>query len=89
VAVAIQIRASTGVKEGIVLEDNDSGFDGVERGAAGGQNLPSRFNCAANSGAGCVDSIRGDRSGAAMNDERGFHRHGKSLGKGSKESKQV
>jgi hypothetical protein len=72
VAVAIQVRAETGVKCGIVLEDYDSGFNGIDRGAGTGQNFPTGLERAANSGAAVGDRFVRNIPSAAVNDKRGF-----------------
>ncbi len=68
------MRAEAGVENGFVFEDDDSGFDGIERGAAAGENGPSRVESAAAAGSARVDGFIGNVPSAAMDDERGFHR---------------
>src|SRR5581483_8235998 len=41
VAVEIEMRAIAGVEDRILFEDDDGGFDGVESGAARGENGPT------------------------------------------------
>ena len=72
VAVAIQVRAETGVKRGVVLKNDNGGFDGIERGAGAGQDFPTGFERAANSGAAVGDRFVGNIPSAAVNYKRGF-----------------
>ena len=41
VAVEVEVGAVAGVEDGVVFEDDDGGGDGVERGAALGEDLPA------------------------------------------------
>jgi len=60
VAVQIQVRTVTGVENGIVFEDDDSGFDGVESGAAAGEDGPAGGEGALAAGFAGVDGIVGE-----------------------------
>ena len=73
-AIEIEMRAEAGVENGFVFEDDDGGFDGVERGAAAGENGPACVESAAAAGIAGVDGFVGNVPSAAMDDERGFHR---------------
>lgn len=72
VAFAIQVRAISGVERGVVFQNHNSGFDGVNRGAAGGKNFPSGFERALDSGAAGFHRFVGDVPGAAVNDQGRF-----------------
>jgi hypothetical protein len=74
VAVEGEMGAEAGVEDGIVFEDDDGGFDGVEGVAAIFENFPAGLKSAEAAGFAGVDSIIGDVPGAAVNDERGLHR---------------
>ena len=72
-AVKIEMRAVTGVEDGIVLEDHDGGFDGVESGTAARKNGPAGSEGAMAAGFARVDGIVRNVPGAAMNNESRFH----------------
>ena len=74
VAVEREVRAEAGVEDWIVFEDDNGGFDGVERMAAVFQNPPAGFESAEAAGFACVNSVIGDVPGTAVNDERRLHR---------------
>ena len=63
------MRAEAGVECGIVFQDYDGGCDGVNRGAAAGENFPSGFERALDSGAAIFDGFVGDVPGAAVDDQ--------------------
>src|SRR5580692_10963542 len=72
VAVEIQVRAEASVESGIVFQNYDGGSDRINRGAAGGENFPSGFERALNSGAAIFDRFVGDIPGAAVDDQGGL-----------------
>jgi len=74
VAIKSEMRAEAGIEDGIVFEDDDGGFDGVERVATGFQNIPASLKSAKAAGFTNVDGIIGDVPGAAMNNEGRLHR---------------
>jgi len=68
VTVGIEMGAEAGVECGIVFQNYDGGCDGVNRGAAAGEDFPSGFECALDSRATVFDGFVGDVPGAAVND---------------------
>jgi hypothetical protein len=68
-AVGIKMRAEARVESGIVFQNYDAGFDGVNRGAAGRENFPSGFERALHAGAAVFDGFVGDVPSAAVNDQ--------------------
>jgi len=72
-AVEIEMRAVTGVEHGIVFEDDDSGFHGVEPGAAAGEDRPAGVESALAAGLASFDGVVGDVPRTAVNDEGGSH----------------
>ena len=85
-AVGGEEAAAAGVEGGIVFKDGDGGFDGVDGGAAEGEDGVSGFKGGADSGlvGGC--GVGGDGPGAAVNEESGIVRgwcghgvHGRAL----------
>ena len=74
VAVEGEVRAISRVEKGIVLEDDDGGFDRVERVAAVFEDSPAGLESAEAAGFTGVDGVIGDIPGAAVNDERRLHR---------------
>src|ERR1700687_2527135 len=75
VAVQIEVRAVTGVEDGVVLEDNDGGFDGVQSGAAAAQDGPTRSESVMAAGCASVYGFVRNVPSAAMNNESRFHRN--------------
>ena len=75
VAIKIEVRAVTGVEDGVVLEDNDGGFDGVQSGAAAAQNGPTRSESVMAAGCASVYGFVRNVPSAAMNNESRFHRN--------------
>jgi hypothetical protein len=73
VAVEIEMRAIAGVEDRILFEDDDGGFDGVESGAARGENGPTGHQSAMAALFAGVHGFIGDIPGATVNDERRFH----------------
>ena len=74
VAIQIEMRAESGVEDGLILEHDDGGFDRVKSGAAPGEKRPSRGESAATPGFAGFDGLVGNIPRAAMNDQRRFHR---------------
>jgi hypothetical protein len=68
-----EMGAEAGVENGIVFEDDDGCFEGVERVAAGFENVPAGLESAEAAGFAGVNGIIGNVPGAAVNDERGLH----------------
>ena len=67
------MRADAGVEGGVVFENYDGGFDGIDSRAACCENFPACFQGAANAVTAIFDGFIGDIPGAAVNDEGGFH----------------
>jgi len=74
VAVQIEVRAVTGVEDGVVLEDHDGGFDGVQSGAARRRMDQPTVRVMAARCASVYGLVRNVPS-AAMNNESRFHRN--------------
>src|ERR1700694_3622885 len=75
VAVQIEVRAVTGVEDGVVFEDDDGGFDGVQSGAAAAPDGPTRSESVMAAGGASVYGFVWNVPGAAMNNESRFHRN--------------
>jgi len=75
VAVQIKVRAVTSVEDGIVFEDHDGGFDGVESGAAARKNGPPDGESAMATGLAGVYGFVRNVPRAAVNNQRWFHRN--------------
>jgi len=73
VAIAIEMGAVAGVEDGIVLEDDDGRFDGIEGGAAGGENGPARDQGEVAALLAGFDGFIGNVPGTAVNNESRFH----------------
>ena len=73
VAVECEMGAETGVEDGVVFEDDNSGFDGVERAAAVFENSPAGLESAETAGFAGVDGVIGNVPGTAVNNERRLH----------------
>src|SRR6266404_3183402 len=73
-AVEIEVRAVAGVKNGIVLENHDGGFDGVQGRTAAGEQNPPGAQCALAAGLASVHGFVRNVPRAAMNDQGWFHR---------------
>ncbi len=73
-AVEIEMRAVTSVKDGVVFEDHDGSFDGVESGATTRQDGPAGRESALAAGFAGVNGLIGNVPRAAVNNERWFHR---------------
>ena len=71
--VEIEVRAIPGVEDGIVFEDHDGGFDGVESGAAARENGPAGGESEVTAGIAGVHGFVGDIPCAAVNDEGRWH----------------
>ena len=74
VAVEGEMGAEAGIEDGIVFEDDDGGFDGVERVATSFENFPACFESAKAAGFAGVNGIIRNIPGAAVNNERRLHR---------------
>src|SRR5260370_12462985 len=72
-AVQIEVRAVTGVEDGIVFEDHDGSLDGVQRGTALGNDGPARRQSAVAAGFASVHGFVRNVPGAAVNDESRLH----------------
>ncbi len=72
-AIEIQVRAEAGIENRLVFEDDDGGFDGIERGAARAKHGPASGKGAMAAGFARVDGFVGDIPGSAVNDERRIH----------------
>jgi hypothetical protein len=68
-AVGGEEAATAGVEGGVIFQDGHGGFDGVEGGAAEGEDFISHFEGGADTGlvGGC--GVGGDGPGTAVNDE--------------------
>src|SRR6266478_3774325 len=73
-SVEIEMRAVAGVENGVVFEDHDGGFDGVQGGAAARENGPTRGESAVAAGFASFYGLVGDVPRAAMHYQRWFHR---------------
>ena len=73
VAIEIQMRTEASVEGGIVFQDDDRGFNGIESRAAFREHGPTGVQSALTAGIAGVDSVIGNIQGAAMNNERGLH----------------
>jgi hypothetical protein len=74
VAVEGEMGAEAGVKDWIVLENDDGSFDGVERVAAVFENSPAGLESAEAAGFTGFNSVIGNVPGAAVNYKRRVHR---------------
>src|SRR5713226_7999711 len=74
VAVKIEVRAVTGVEDGVVFEDDDGGFDGIQSGAAAGEDGPPGSESAMAAGFAGVHGVVRNVPRAAMNNEGSLHR---------------
>jgi len=74
VTIEGEVGAKAGVEDRVIFEDDDGGFDGVERVAAVFENVPAGLESAEAAGFAGVDGIIGNVPGAAVNDERRLHR---------------
>jgi len=68
-AIAIQMRADACIERGIILEENNGRFDGVNRLAARTENLPTCFEGGADALPAVLDCFVRYVPGAAVNDE--------------------
>jgi hypothetical protein len=73
VTIEIEVRAVASIEGGIVFEDGERSFDGVESVAAVGENGPSRMKSAETASLADFDGFVRDIPGTAMNDERRSH----------------
>ena len=72
-AIEIEMRAITGVEDGIVFKNHDGGFDGVECVAASGENAPPGFKGAPAPNFAGFDGVIGNVPSATVNNERRRH----------------
>ena len=72
-AVEIEVGAETSVEDGVIFENDDGGFDGVEGVTATGENIPSGVKSAQAAGFARVNGIVGNVPGTTMNNERRSH----------------
>jgi len=75
-AVKIQVGTITGVEDGIIFEDDDGGFDGVESVAAVDQHAPTSAKSAEAAGIAGFNGFIGNVPGTAVDNERGSHEEG-------------
>jgi hypothetical protein len=73
VAIESEMRAEASIENGIVFENDDSGFDGIERRAALIEDGPACGESAFATAFACVDRLIGNVPSAAVNNERRFH----------------
>src|SRR5216683_976627 len=73
-SVEIEMRAVTSVENGVVFEDHDGSFDGVQGGAAARENGPTRGESAVAAGFATFYGFAGNVRRAAMHYQRWFHR---------------
>ncbi len=72
--VEIEMRTVAGVKDRIVLKNDDSGFDGVEGVAASGEDRPAGLKCAAAPCLAGFDGVIGNVPSTTMNNQRRKHK---------------
>jgi hypothetical protein len=75
-AIEIQVGAEASVEDGIVFEDDDGGFDGIEGMAAVREHTPTRAKGAEAARVAGVFGVVRDIPRTAMNDERRSHAEG-------------
>lgn len=73
-AIEIEMRTEASVENGIVFENEDGGFDGVQSGAAAGKNGPAGCESAAAAGLAGVNGFIRNVPGTAVDDEGRLHR---------------
>ena len=73
-AIGGEEAAAAGVEGGIVFEDGDGGFDGVDGGTAAGEDGVSGFKGGADAGLVGLSGVGGDGPCTAMNEEGGIVR---------------
>ncbi len=73
VTIEIEMRAVAGVEDGIVFEDGDGSFDGVEGVAAVEKDVVAGVKSAETAGFAGFDGVVGDVPGATVEDERRSH----------------
>ena len=79
-AIGGEEAAAAGVEGGVVFEDGDGGFDGVESRAAAGKNGVAGFKRAADAGLVGGSGVGGDGPGAAVDEESGDVVEGEATG---------
>ena len=72
-AVEVEVRAVAGVEDGVIFEDDDGGFDGVEGGTAAGEDGPAGGESAVAAGIAGFHGFVRDIPCAAVNDEGRWH----------------
>ena len=72
-AIEIEMGAEASVEDGVIFENDDGGFDGVEGVTATGKNIPSGVKRAKAAGFAGVNGIVGNVPGTTMNNERRSH----------------
>ena len=72
--VKIKVRAVTGVEDGVVFEDDDGSFDGIESGAAAREDGPTRSEGGIATRFASFHGFVRNVPRAAMNNESRFHR---------------
>ena len=72
-AIEIEMGAETSIEDGIIFENDDGGFDGVEGVTATGENVPSGVKSAETAGFAGVDGIIGNIPSTTMNNESRSH----------------
>ena len=73
--VKIKVRAVTGVEDGVVFEDDDGSFDGIESGAAAREDGPTRSEGGIATRFASFHGFVRNVPRAAMNNESRFHRN--------------
>jgi hypothetical protein len=72
-AVEIEVRAVTGIEDGIVFEDDDRGFYGIKSSAATGQDGPTGGEGAVTARFASIDGFVGNVPGATVNNKGRLH----------------
>jgi hypothetical protein len=73
VAIEIEMRAETGIEDGVIFEDDDGGLDGVERVATTGEHSPTGAKGAKTTSLAGVGNIIRDVPSTAVENEGGSH----------------
>lgn len=73
-AIEIEVRAVAGIEDGIILEDHDGSFDGVEGRSAAREDGPASSERAMAAGLASFNRFVGNIPGTAVNNQRSFHR---------------
>lgn len=72
-AILIEVGAETSIEGGIIFENDDGGFDGVDGVTTTGENVPSGVKSAEAAGFAGINGIVGNVPGTTMNNERRSH----------------